>query len=45
MAAGSYTCRTICAAPTRSIPGEAAVVMEVSAPEQREAADIMKYEL
>ncbi len=45
MAAGSYACRTICGAPTRTIPGESAVVMEVSTPEQREAADITKYEL
>lgn len=43
MAVGSYTCRTICAAETRTIPGKAATVIEAPTEEQKAAADITAY--
>lgn len=43
MAAGSYTCRTICAKESRTIPGEAAVVIAPSTAEEQALADITGY--
>lgn len=45
MAVGSYTCRNICAAPTRSIPGVAACVIGVPTDEQMAAASIVGYDV
>lgn len=43
MAAGSYTCRTICQAERRLIPGEAAVAIPMPTAEEMAAADISGY--
>ena len=43
MAMGSYTCRTICAQPSRTIPGDATTVVQAATAEQGAAADISAY--
>lgn len=45
MAVGSYTCRSICAAVKRSIPGDAAHVIAAPTAEQMAAADITGYDV
>lgn len=45
MAVGSYTCRNICAAATRSIPGVAAHVIGVPTAAQMAAADISDFDV